>query len=448
LRFRKVGLACLACLATSWTLGATGTQAMTLEEVLAIARRNAPALQEAEASLRRADQAIREARAAQAPRLDLNANYIQNSEEPRVVFDIPGASRQTVSIGKANTLDVRADAGYPLYTGGRTQALVGAARAAREGQRLGREQAEADLVLRVSQAFYRAIAAQRQERAAVEAVDYARAHLHISAARVRAGVVQRVDSLRAAVDLSQRDTGLLRARQAAHLARVDLETAIGAPLDPGRTLVEPGVPDPAPADSSGLMEAARRERLELKQLDESVRELDARIVAARAGRRPQLRLTATAEYLGPNIEGDYVELDVPGLKTYKLFAGVGLSMPLLDGGLTSARVGQLEADRAALEARRRDAELAVRRDVERAWSDLKVAESLWLSDSSRVTAAREALRLAEAGYKGGTSTATDVRDAEAALADARAQEARSLMDAWIARAGLEHAAGVTPRRGD
>jgi outer membrane protein TolC len=427
-------------------VAASPGRAQTLEELLATARRNAPVLQASDAGVRRAEQAIREARAAQSPRLDLNAQYVQNSEEPRMVFELPGSPLETVTLGKANSLDVRADAGVPLYTGGRNQALVGAARSAREGQRLAREQAEADLVLRVSQSFYRALAAERQELAAHEAVDSARAHLGTSAARVRAGVAQRVDSLRAAVDLSQRRTALLRAQQSAHLARVDLESAVGAPLDRARGLVAPGVPAPAPPDSAELLAAAERSRPELRQLDASLREMDARIAAERATRRPQVRLSATAEYLAPNREGDYLELDVPGLKTYKLFAALGLTLPLLDGRLVSARVGELEADRAALEARRRDASLGVRRDVERAWSDLRVAESVWASDSSRVGAAREALRLAEAGYKGGTSTATDVRDAEAALADALAQEARSLMDVWIAHAALDHATGVLVKR--
>lgn len=155
-----------------------------------------------------------------------------------------------------------------------------------------------------------------------------------------------------------------------------------------------------------------------------------------------MNLSATAEYNGPNIESDYWDLTDPGLKTYKLFATLGASMPLFDGGLIRARLQQLLAQRTALVERRRDAELGVRREVEQALSDLRVALAVWPSDTTRVGASREALRLAEAGYKGGTGTATDVRDAEAALADARAEEAESLMDYWIARAALDHATGA------
>jgi outer membrane protein TolC len=65
-----------------------------------------------------------------------------------------------------------------------------------------------------------------------------------------------------------------------------------------------------------------------------------------------------------------------------------------------------------------------------------------------VAAANEALRFAEEGYKGGTATAPDVRDAEASLADARAEEAQSLMDYWTARASLDHATGVAAGKGN
>jgi len=161
-----------------------------------------------------------------------------------------------------------------------------------------------------------------------------------------------------------------------------------------------------------------------------------------------VNLQATAQYLGPNRNEQYWNLNDPGLKTYRLFAGVGLSLPLFDGGLVDSRAGQLDADREALAARRREAELQVRQDVERALSDARVALTLWQSDSSRAAAAHEALRLSDAGYKGGTVTDTDVRDAESALADARAQAAQSLMDYWTARAAFDHAIAAAVRKED
>jgi len=318
----------------------------------------------------------------------------------------------------------------------------------RGGQARGFDQAQSDLTLRVSQAFYRSIAAQRLEAAALEALGSARDHHRISASRVRAGIAPRLDSLQAQVDVAQRASALTRAREAVRITRVELESAIGAPLDTTQRLVEPGLPPGELPELEPAAEQALHQRPELLVIDQALLENAQRVSAARAGRRPQVNLLATAQYLGPNRNEQYWNLDEPGLKTYRLFAGVGVSMPLFDGGLVDARAGQLVADREALAARRREAELEVRQEVERALSDARVALTLWQSDSSRVGAAHEALRISDAGYKGGTATGTDVRDAETALADARAQAAQSLMDYWNARAAFDHAIGAAVRKED
>jgi outer membrane protein TolC len=386
--------------------------------------------------------AVRVARAALSPTLKLGASFTRNSEAQQIAFPVPGTGRlQSFKVGSANVLDVRTEALYTLTSGGRDPALVRAAEAAESARRHDRDQAESDLTLRVSQEFYRALAARRLEAAATDALTSARAHRSVSAARVRAGVVARLDSLQAQVDVAQRANALVRAQEAVRVSRVELESTIGAPLDTSRSLVEPGRPGALDADPAAAVDRALQARPELASLDESLRENASKLEAARDARHPQLNLSATAEYLGPNLEEQWWNTDVPGLRTYKLYTTLGLSMPLYDAGLVRARAGEVAADRAGLAARREDQALTVRREVEQAVSDVQVAYTLWQSDSSRVAAAGEALRIAEAGYKGGTVTGADVRAAEAGLADARAEEAQSLMDYWTARASLQHATG-------
>lgn len=429
-------------------LAAPGARALTLEECIALARRNAPALQVSDAGVARAEQAIREARASLSPTLRLAGSAIQRSESPKFIIPVPGSpSPAVVKTGSATNVDARAEARLPIDVSGQSRALVRAAEAARRGQERNREEADADLVLRVAQAYYRAIAAGRLETAAGEAVQAAGARRRLAASQVRAGVAQRLDSLQARVDLFQRESALIRAHEAVRTTRVDLETAIGAPIDSTETLEPPGSPEPSIPDADEVLAAALRSRPELAAYDEQLRENEQRIRAAEAGRGPQVGLSGTAQYLGPNRQEEFLNLQDPGLKTYNLWAGVDLSFSLFDGGLAAARAGELRADRAVIQARRRQAEIDLRRDVDRALSDLRVSLAIWQSDSSRVTAAREALRLGEAGYRGGTSTASQVRDAESALADARAQEAQSLLDTWSARAALERAIGPTSTTG-
>jgi len=422
-------------------------RSQTLDQCLALAREHAPRLRVAGAGVSRAQAAVREARAALSPTLRLGAGYTRSNEAPKFVIPAPGAgATQTIKTGSADALDVRTDALWPLTTGGRDRALVRAAESARAQSMHDRARAEADLTLRVSQAYYRELAARRLAAAAEETIASAQAHRATSAARVRAGVAPRLDSLQAQVDLAQRSTALVRAREALRLARIELETEVGTRLPPDGELVEPDAPPPTLPDSADAVARALRERPEIASFDEALRESAARLAAARAGRRPQVNLSATAQYAAPNRNESYWNTEDPGLKTYRLFAAVGLTMPIFDGGRVGASVDAVAADASALAARREEAQLAVQREVERALGDARVALTLWQSDGSRVSAAREALRLANAGYKGGSVTGTQVRDAEAALADARAEEAQSLMDYWSARAALDHAVGATVRK--
>jgi outer membrane protein len=427
----------------AWLLIAlVSTHAITLDECIDLARRASPLLQAAAGDERQAVAGV--ARAALRPTLHLNASYLQYSEAPKTVFSFPGTSQsQAVKLGAANVVDVQTVGAWTLYSGGRDPALVRAAQAARENSHMGAVQTEADLILRVSQAYFDELAAARLARASADALAAAQAHLAVARARVRAGVAPRLDLISAVVDSSARATDLLRAGETRRMARVSLETAIGARLEPGDTLVYPTGPPTAVPDSQRAIREALGSRPEILALDHVIAEARERERAAQAGARPQIGLNGVAEYKGPNLRSQYFDFTDPGLKTYDLSASIALSLPLLDGGLVRSRVAGFQAQASAAMARRRDLELSVRREVEQAISALTTSIAVWRSDSSRVLEAQEALRLASAAYKGGTGTATDVRDAESRLVETEAEQARALSDIFAAHASLEYATGAS-----
>ncbi len=440
-----VALACRVVLALA--LVPAVSSAITLDRCLELARRNAPGLQAAAADVSRAEEAVRAARAALHPSLRLGASLSQANEAPKAVFDIPGgAGRQVLRLGSATTLSVKTEAQYNIYSGGRTAALVRAASADAQQESSAREQAAADLVQRVSQAYYRELTAGRLLAAADEALATAQSHLAIARARVNAGVVPKLEVLRSEVDASKRQIAVVRALEAQRMARVELETAIGVALAPGDSLDELAQPAAIEADSSRAMASALEARPEIAAVQRQIAATFERVDATRAERRPRVDLMGTAEYRAPNRFENYANFSDEGLKTYNLSAGVAMTMPLLDGGAVDARAGELRAQRAALEARRRGLVLEVRREVQHALSDLRVATAVWSSNEARISSAREALRLANAAYKEGTATGTDVRDAATALADARGEEAESLRDYWFARTELDHATGANVTR--
>jgi outer membrane protein TolC len=415
--------------------------AVTLARCLELARVHAPALAQAEADVARAHGMIDEVGAARKPTLRFDASYVQNSEPNEEQFTLPGLPPQTIKIGAANILDLKTEARYTLYSSGLNPARVRAAQAGERAQQSARDQADADLTLRVSQAFYRELGAERLIFAADEALTSARSHLRVAKARVQAGVSPKLDALRADVDASERQVDLARAQEARTVAHTELETAIGVALDPADTLEAPPLPETAFPDSAAALQQALAARPEIASLDHQIAEAREQAQAAHAEHLPQVSLSGTAEYRAPNKNDAFFNFQDAGLKTYNLFAGVALSMPLLDGGVSGARVAQYQAQGEALQARRRGQMLTVQLDLAQALSDLRIATVQWQTVESRLASATEAVRLSEETYKGGAGAATDVIDAVSDLASARVAEAQALLGYWSARAELDHAMG-------
>jgi len=415
--------------------------AVTLEHCLELARTHAPTLAQADADVARAHGAIHEAGAARKPTLRFDASYTQNSEPQEQEFSLPGLPPQTIKIGAANLLDLKTEARYTLYSSGLNPARVRAAQAGERAQMSARQQADADLTLRVSQAFYRELGALRLIYAANEALTSARSHLRVANARVQAGVSPKLDALRANVDASEREVQLARAQEARAVARTELETAIGMALDPADTLEAPPAPESAFPDSAAALQQALAARPEIASFDHQIAQAREQASAAHAEHLPQVSLSGTAEYRAPNKNDAFFNFQDAGLKTYNLFAGVALTMPIFDGGVSGARVEQFQAQQTALEARRRAQTLDVQLEVAQALSDLRVATVQWQTVESRLASAIEAVRLSDETYKGGTGTATEVLDAVSDLAEARVAEAQALIGYWSARAELDHATG-------
>ncbi len=420
-------------------------QAISLKDCLEIARSHAPALQAAAAQAVRSAHQVEETRATQRPSLRASAGFQQAGETPRAVFDLPGGVVQKVELGSAHTVTARAEGQLTLYSSGRDGALERAVQAAHDFDERSRDQSESDLVLRVSRAYYREVSAVRVLGAAGEALTTAREHLRLATVRVDAGSSPRLDQMQARVDVAQKEITLVQGSEGLRMGRVELESALGATLPALDTLEAPPAPTDTP-DSAAALRRALDSRPELAAYRLAVLEASQRAAAARMSARPQFLLGGSAEYRAPNVRGSYLQFHDSGLNTYNLQASLSVSMPLLDGGAHEARAQGFEAARAIAEARLREASLGIRAELERAFSELRVASAVWGRNQLRLDAAREALRLADTSYREGVGLASEVRDAERSLLDARVAEANSLVDYWSARALLEHAMGAAVNR--
>jgi len=408
---------------------APGPRAITLDEALEMARRNAPAAIQAEGRLRTGRARVRSSYAAFLPSLNLSAGSTRQ-------FDRGGGTR--IENGTVVTLpstpwsySAGMSAGLTLFQGG--------------GRFFDLRQAKADLTaaeasgiaqrylvdLEVKRQYYNVLAARETEIAAHAQLEQAEQQLRAAVLRLRAARATKSDSLRS-------DIQLRNAQLALGQAQVDLETANAALT---RAV---GVNDPvtaAPAGDSDEAPAPDMDALEAGLEDTpSVREARAQLTAARAA-----RATAWTDYL-PSVSASYnrggsgsgsdVLFGADDL-TYNGTFRLSLSMPIFDRlGREEAVVQRgVAADNAA--AALRDARLAAREDLTRYAGALRTATDRVQANAVSVTAAEEDLRVQQQRYALGESTLLDVLTSQTQLNDARAALIRARYDQRIARAQLE-----------
>lgn len=386
------------------------TVALTLDEALAAARQNSPALEAASADLRASSAARTVAGLRPNPSLEAQTENVAGSGAYR------GIDSAETTVGFA----------LPIELGGKRSARIGLADAQGARARIDAAIADADVTLRVTQAYVAAAAAERRlgiarAQAGIAAEGYHAARIRVSAGRASPIEQQRADVLRinaeAAAGRAERDTVV---------ARDTLARLIGRPVVAGL--------DFAWFDRiDGYGPAARASidgTLALAAADAEVATADAQVGLARSQRIPDVTLSAGARRLEATND------------TAAVF-GVSIPLPLFNNG--SAGVAQARAERDRADARRRMARI----DAEQAISAAEAEVANAAADARNATgpalaAAVETARIARIGYREGKFGQLDLLDAERTLAETRTAAVDALAAWHDARARLQRLTGAAP----
>jgi outer membrane protein TolC len=325
----------------------------------------------------------------------------------------------------------------PLFTGGRTAAGASAARAAADADAAGHARRRAEVAAAVVEAYFGAQVAEQGIRHAEDLLAQARETERFVRERNAQGQALDADLARAAAFRAQAEAELASALQRRASARSGLALLAGEAVAAGElsTPVDDLPPAPAgaedappPADRPDLV-AARRQR------DAA----EAGVRAARGSLLPSLFAQASAETMR---EGD--DLSSGGSWTA---AGLLLrwDLSLADAQATRAARARARAAAEALAWREREAG----REVGEARRAIDTADARVRSAAEAVAASEAARRMRAARHREGLLPLTDVLDAQAGLAGARALLLASRLEARVARARLALALnqpieGITP----
>lgn len=411
---------------------------VTLDGALARSAEASHRLAEARARLDVARASASARDAADNPDIAATAGYARTNHVDEVVVPTPTGVPRVLFPDVPDNYRTRLDLEWPIYTGGRSNALARAARAEVAASQADLESAQADLRLETARAFWALVTARATVGVLDEAVRRAQAQLSDARERFNAGLVPPNDTASAEAQLARQQMLVIEARNQRDAASADLARLIG--VDPGQPIEPDATLDlgPAPAQDIPALEAqARGSRSELTALHQRVDAAAAQQAAARAGHHLSLGVGAGVDYANPNPK----IFPRAGRWQESWDAGISASLPLWDGGRTAADTARAAGAAEAARQHLAEFESTLAVEVRERALDVDSGRAAVTAADAGVRAATEARRVVGERYRAGVISQTEVLEAEVALLQAQLDRTRALANVHLAEARLARALG-------
>ena len=386
-------------------------------------------LAEARAREAAAQGAIAVRQAADRPIVAFGTGFTRTNHVIEFIVPSPAGVPRVLYPDVPDNYRTRLDLQWPIYNGGRSDALERAAAAEASAAAADVEVTTADLRLEVARAFWALVTA----RATVDVLDQAvkRAESHVGDVRQRltTGLVPPNEVSTAEAQESRQQMLLIEARNRRDMTSAELARLIGAnllqPIEPDTGLE---VAPPAAGTLDALVTKARATRVERRALQSRVDAARFRVDAALGGTRPTVSLTGGFDYARPNPR------IFPRAARWddSWDAGITVAWSLWDGGRSQAEAAQAASVVTAVEQRLAEFDSLVALEVHQRLLEIDSGRAAVTAATNAVWAASEARRVVNERYQVGVITQTDVLDAEIA-------QLQSQLDLTSALAGLRYA---------
>lgn len=403
------------------------TSVTNLSAVLRTIGARSPDVLAAQAARSQAQAQVQQARAVWFGKVDAYA-LSQHYNDPRLTRAITLPPNVAAYPFSADQFGYGINAQLPIDISGQIAAEVDAARARAAGAKWGTDDVRLRALLQGATLYRNLQALSGQRQALDKQLQSLRASARVAQAGLKVGNIARVNLLRVQAAIAaalaqiagvEGQEHKLRAQLAALMGAASFETAVPAP-DAG--------PAHFPANRNLLPPLIQAAQSALLASQDKLR-------SAQRAMLPQFAATG-----GWNRNA--VHWDNRPVDTWQF--NLGVTFNLWSGG---AQTSAVDAARAATDQAQE--QLASAQDNLRAARDGAVAlwnaqDQSWRAAESGLSAAAESARIEQDRFKNGLGSATDLIDAEAALASARASVASALAGWWQADDALRYAYGEPP----
>jgi outer membrane protein TolC len=326
---------------------------------------------------------------------------------------------------------------YPIYSGGRLDALAAAARKESDATSDEIDAVGADLRLEVTRSFWNLVVAGESARVLDESLERMAAHLRDIKNQLSAGLVPPSDVFSVEAQASRQRMLSIQARSTREVAEAELARLIG--VEPGTAIQPNAVLAPVGLDATfeSLVAEARDQRKDRQAIVDRLAGAELRQRAAAAGMRPAIGLGGGFDYARPNPR----IFPRQGAWQESWDASVNMSWPLFDGGRTTAEVAEAAASRRALQARLDELDSVLSLEIRQRVAEIQSSRAAMAAADDALRAATEARRVIGERFAAGVATSTDVLDAQMAVLQASLDRTQALANAHLADARLHRAVG-------
>lgn len=393
---------------------------LSLEDSIAKALQNNPAIKIADSSRQSAELAINVAKGGKLPSLELNhtdgrAKTIVNGEH----------------IG--NTFSNTATLGLNLYTGGQVEGAIEKAKLGLQVADLDVEKSKQQIKLDATNGYFTILQAQNTVKVDQEAVDQMTAHLQNVQAQFNVGTVAKSDVLRSQVELANNQQVLTKAQNAYEIAISNLNNIMGLPLDTQIQIKDELAHQPYALSLDDSIKYALSHRPEAIQADYNINIAQQSVKVAKAGKLPTVSASAAKKW---------ADTDFPGTDDNGWSIGLSATWTPFDSGVTNAKIKQSNSDVEKSLQTAKQTKDSVQLEVRQAYLNMVEAEKRISTSQVTVEQAEEDFKIAQVRYSAGVGTNIDVIDAQVALTQAKNNYIQAMYDFNTSKANLTKAMGV------
>jgi outer membrane protein TolC len=400
---------------------------LTLQQAVTIALEKNPLRKAAIADTKAASAGIREARSFLMPHVNFSETATRGDDPVYVFGSKLRQQRFTAADFALNKLNsplpfgnfaTRFGGSWNLFDSFASWHGINQAKRMNEAVGHQLDRTDQEIVFRVVSSYYDALLAAKELEVAEQAAKTANLIMDRSQTRFDSGLTVESDLLTAKVRMAVRQQEVIRARNTLEVARAQLNTAMGMPLDSQfqttEALTERALPAPVLAEAE---KQALSNRPDLKRIASEEQAQRQNVLVAKSSFGPRVNAFAGWEMDNPAF--------VAGGGGNNWLGGIEVQFDIFQGGAKRAELSRQWALQEKIIAMKQAANDAVRLEVRRAYYETDANRQQIEVARAAIAQAQESLRINQDRYDSGLTTITDLLGAEDAAR-------RSQTDYWEA----------------